>query len=324
MPNRAPSPSLAPAPPPTSWQAFALPIAFLLTAVELQKQWDSPARWFQLGATVALGCGWLICASGERGRAELPGWLIDGVILVLLAAALLATAFSNAAGTPLAIALLGWSPLICTWWALRNANDCFSLAWRAAALFLGLILCLAGANTAHIDQLVVAAMVLAAIRAALVARGSFPAGCDGLDTATGVACSRSFEAELAHTAAVANRYQIPFSVIACDIRGTCAKDADSAMMKAFAWMLADCVRNADTVCRWDNRKFTILLPNTRYSAAAEVARKIASAGGALLAKTDPSLTCLCGIGEHRFGDDPMHTLASAEDALTPATPPCPI
>lgn len=301
-------------------QVHALPFAFVLAAVELQRHWHTPARWVLLLAAALLGSAWVGAIFGLcRFLGRRPP-IIDGVVVFLLGGACVHTfVLGDVGGTLLTSRLAFWAPLVCVWWAAGPSAPPWRPAAGIAVLLTTLPLLQLATGQPYLEGFILNGLLVVAVRAALRHTGD---GGQPRDLLTGVASPASFEAELAHAAAIADRYSLPLSLLVCTIESDAGVEAppppDEETIRAFAWALADGVRRSDTVCRWEPGKFAILLPNTGRQEAVIVAGKIELAGNALLARVGGRYRCRCGVAQHRFGDDPMLTFAQADDALAAA------
>lgn len=302
-------------------QVQALPVAFILAAVELQRHWHTPARWVLLLAAALLGCAWVGALFGLcRFLGHRPP-IIEGVVFLLLGGACVHTfVLGDVGGTLLTSRLAFWAPLVCVWWAASLSAHSWPPATGIALLLITLPVLQLTTGQPYLEGLILNGLLVVAVRAALRHKGD---GGHPRDLLTGVANPASFEAELAHTAAIADRYSLPLALLVCtlenDTAGTDVSPApDEETIRAFAWALADSVRRSDTVCRWEPGKFAVLLPNTGHQEAEIVAGKIELAGNALLANVGGRYRCRCGAAQHRFGDDPMLTFARADDTLAAA------
>lgn len=141
----------------------------------------------------------------------------------------------------------------------------------------------------------------------------------GRDAATGLPSTLLFEGVLAHLAAISNRYQHPFSVIAFEIVSNGVRmgldKLDEVLLRELAWGVVDCVRLPDSVCRWTQSRFMVLLPETSPEEADKLAQRIGTMSANLCQAKNYAITFIYGIGMHLPGSDPMAALTSAEKAL---------
>jgi diguanylate cyclase (GGDEF)-like protein len=137
------------------------------------------------------------------------------------------------------------------------------------------------------------------------------------DETTGAASRGYFEAEMDHTAALADRYRQPFSLIVAiiDDFDRISPDRQQELLRDFSWLIIDRLRRADTLCRWQGEKFVAILPHTSL----DNARLVADSLRLSIAEARPggleNVTASIGVCEHRLGEDPMSTLEMAEKAV---------
>lgn len=141
----------------------------------------------------------------------------------------------------------------------------------------------------------------------------------GCDAVTGLPSTFLFEGALAHLAAISNRYQQSFSIIAFDLVSEGARiglDAlDEALLREVAWGVVDCVRLPDTVCRWSKNRFMVLLPETSPQNADKLAQRIGAMCTHICSQKNCAVSIVYGVGMHHVGGDTMTALISAENAL---------
>ena len=322
------------------WRTAALPVAFILLSVELQQHWQGDGRWIYLAAVALISICWISALFGQAWAVRNAGTTIDAVVLLLMAGGVWLAVQGDArvdnapAGT-----LTFWAPLLCVWWALSFGNGFGRLITNMLVLHTGLFFLQANTENLFLPRLLLSTLLVLLVRFAGQRYSRFP-GAGSLDLSyddplvdnlTGVASPAYFEAELAHTAAISDRYQQPFSLIACRIEAidSPAESTDftsengKKLLKTLAQALVDWVRIADTVCRWENGKFFVLLPNTKFENAQLIAGKIRGGSNAIAAGSDQRVTIRIGVCEHRAGEDPMQTFMVADDALSEPTPPDP-
>jgi diguanylate cyclase (GGDEF)-like protein len=93
------------------------------------------------------------------------------------------------------------------------------------------------------------------------------------------------------------------------------------MLRAFAWIIAERIRRSDTICRWQDQKFVVLLPVTRYSEAAQLVETLRPALSPTQIGAKASVKASFGIAEHDPGADALTTLEDAERAMSEAAQP---
>lgn len=317
-----------------AWVA-ALPAFFVLVAVELQRHWHGSVRWLYLAAALWLAAIWIGTLAKRAWALRHALAAIDAAVFaLLLGSGFFTLVVGGPEGPELSATLLFWSPLLCAWWGFVHADRGVRLVGSAAALYVGLFAFRAASGPPFYEHVILGALMIALVRRA---GGGYPRVQDGAaagmpdtvlrDAATGVASPTYFEAELAHTAAVANRYhQLPFLLIVYDIdryaqhAAEFGRSAMAGLMKRFSWAVADRVRVADTVCRWEEGKIVVLLPNTGLAEGSRVAQDIGLACRQISLPDGRPLQYRVGIAEHRYGDDPMTTLGVASESLAETAP----
>ena len=313
------------------WQATALPVFFVLVAVEMQRHWHGPVRWLYLFGAIIVAATWIGALKRQPWARQSAGAVIDTVIFTLLAGgSLLATAGQDFDGVELLGTLVFWTPAICVWWALSHHTQVVRVAIYTALLFAGVAWAYPWvAGRPFHEYALLGVLQIAVIRLA-TSRTTWPEELLGgqadeaddtlRDPITGVANAACFETELALIAAVANRYRIPFSVVACaidDYRGYVShfgEDIGNALLRDCAWKISDRIRTADTLCHWGEGKFVLLLPNTGAENAYRLAEKIREACATLQSADEARVAISQGVAEHCFGEDPMTTFERADSA----------
>ncbi|MBI4990338.1 MAG: diguanylate cyclase [Rhodocyclales bacterium] len=310
----------------------ALPVAFVLVAVELQRHWRGSVRWLFLAVVIWVAAIWIGTLAKGAWAMRHANSALDAVVLVLLlGSGYLAFVAGDPDGPDVAATLLFWAPLVCAWWGVAYRDRMVRIAASAFVLYASLFFLGIAGNPPLYDHVILGVLMI------ILARGAgsrLPSVQDSLssgnvpdtvlrDTLTGVASPTYFEAELAHTAAVANRYrQSPFSLIVYDIEhysqhaAEFGKKAVVGLIKGVAWKIADRVRVADTVCRWEDGKIVVLLPNTGIAESRQLASDIGRACRQISLPNGQPLSMRMGVSEHRFGDDPMMTFGIANESLS--------
>jgi diguanylate cyclase (GGDEF)-like protein len=306
---------------------WVLPITAVLMSVELQRHWGDAATPIHLATVLLIAATWIgVLAERDWARRH-AGVLINIGIFAQLAGGLLLMLKNEPSGDELIVELLLAAPMLCAWWAMYYCGQL-----RVTILLTGLlyaaILATKPTYDGHyfheylIQGLLIIGLVTFFART-LIQSASSPFDVSMHDPLTGVASRPYFEAEIAHTAAMADRYQQPFSLIAAviddfkSIRGRLDRAAVDKLQRDFAWALVDRVRQSDTVCHWEDDKFVVLLTNTNCGGALKVAESMREA----FAKTTAGgqqLTASFGVGEHLAGEDPLSSLEIAERALAEA------
>lgn len=313
-----------------NWQTLALPVAIVLIAVELQRHWDEHARWLYIACIALALTAWLGTMSEKAWARPSGGKAIDAVIfLFLIGCIVLGLGFGDTAAVQSSGQLLFWSPLLCLWWAYQYRDSLPRLIASEVALFAGLAVVHPGMPGLLLEYVLLAAIITslawhADLHPALPFGQIDSAGAKSptpLDAVTNLPSPERFEDELALTVAVADRYRIPFSLLLCEIQGLAGDAADLSSpvakerMKLFAWKVADQLRVADTLCRWEDEKFVILLPNTDAAGSQMLVDRIRRASADIFYPPGSPTALRIGVCQHRYGDDPMTTFSLAEAAM---------
>lgn len=142
------------------------------------------------------------------------------------------------------------------------------------------------------------------------------------DRLTGLWNRRHFEVTAAAEMERARRYRHPTSILIFDIdhfksiNDTCGHQTGDDVLKQLAHVVRHDMRESDLVARWGGEEFTILMPNAKLAAAAEVAEKLRHAveSGAFPRKL--KVTISIGVAEWASGFESLDTwIARADDAL---------
>lgn len=295
-----------------------LPAAFLIVCVECQKHWPGSISLVYLaisGLLLVLWAGYLTVWPKASRYAAMA---INGSIWVLLAAVLLfRPGQSSAIATELASTLLFWAPLIVAWWTWQWSADRLKLVVLLVAFFT-LVIFLADNSAQSIPEHLILSLAVAAViyHARHFARPPPSELTVRLrDPLTGLASPECFEAELAHVSAIADRYQLPLTLIGCQIDVTNHDKNYHDNLHFYADAIIDRLRTSDTVCRWDEKTFLILLPNTTEKQAASVELNIDAALQQFGLEGKPQFPISILMVEHQAGEDPMSTLGTLENKL---------
>src|SRR5919198_405221 len=92
-----------------------------------------------------------------------------------------------------------------------------------------------------------------------------------VDGLTGLANRRSCEETLASELARAERFPGPLALIVADLDGHQAGDV---VLREFAALLGESIRDIDLACRWGGEEFLLVLPGTDLGGAAHVAERV--------------------------------------------------
>jgi diguanylate cyclase (GGDEF)-like protein len=313
------------------WRSLALPwvlpITTVLMSVELQRHWGDSASPLHLATVLLMAATWIGILSGREWAKRQAGLLINVAVFGQLAGGALLELSNQPAGAEVLGELEFWAPALCAWWAMYYCGQ-LRVTIALAGLLYAVIFAVAPFNDGHYfhEHLIQAALVIGVVTffgrtLTRNAHSSFDVTMH--DPLTGVASRPYFEAEIAHTAAMSDRYQQPFSLIAAVIddfpahQGRLDRAACDKLLREFAWTLVDRVRQSDTVCHWEGDKFVVLLAGTNGAGALKVAETMRLA----VAKAAPDgskVTASFGVGEHQAGEDPLSSLEIAERALAEA------
>lgn len=303
----------------------ALAASFIIVFAEAQRNWLDAVGLACLASSGLLLVCWLGHLSKQAVAIRYAPLAIDFSLVSLLAISLIQhlSGMSEYA-TRIARMLLFWSPLIAAWWAVQ-LRDRPVVLWTALIAFW-LLLASELAPQFHRlhEQLILIALIALLVRhrpGAAESGKEAEATINLRDALTGLTSPEQFEAELAHLTAIANRYQLPFCLLACRFQeaGNGSKQMRSEPLRNYANAIVDRLRTADTCCAWDRETFVILLPNTTAAQADALAVELAKT----LQRTDSCLhiesSKKFSSVEHRCGNDPMLTFALLEKSLGEAT-----
>lgn len=137
---------------------------------------------------------------------------------------------------------------------------------------------------------------------------------------------RYFQEQLQNQVSHASRYESPLSLIIIDIdffkkfNDNFGHQSGDAVLRQVAFELKKNVRSADTVCRYGGEEMSIILPNTKYDEAINIANKlcsiIASKKCKLTNNRESNVTISLGVSS--FGQDgktPKELIESADKRL---------
>ncbi len=303
-----------------------LSAAFVVASVELQRHWGSESTGLYVVVVLLIGVTGLGTLWRQRWVVDNVGWLIDLIIFAQLVGGLALRLNGVApAGLELLREMLFWAPLVCAWWAVFYCDRPRRILLHAVLLYAGLF---AGgaletpgrfAHEYFLQGGLAIGLVTMAVGLLTNSPATYCTTSAAFDAAThdpltGIASRACFEAEMAHIASVANRQQQPFSLIMAIVGGVDARSGDPTL-RTIAWLIADTLRHSDTVCRWQDSTFVVLLPGTRSESAAGVANKIRAALAGTRSTRGDEITVRVGVCEHRLGDDPMSTFGTVEQAV---------
>lgn len=141
------------------------------------------------------------------------------------------------------------------------------------------------------------------------------------DSLTGVANRREFNNVLRHEINRAERYLAPLSLILMDIdhfkgiNDRFGHQAGDAVLRTFAQLIGEHVREQDVLARWGGEEFALLCPVTPLSGAEQLANNLR-----VLLRTHDfphvgRLSCSFGLSEWRQGEPPGEFIERADVAL---------
>ena len=146
-----------------------------------------------------------------------------------------------------------------------------------------------------------------------------------VDGLTGVANRRRCEEGLATEIARADRLGTPLALVLADlddfkaVNDTHGHAVGDEVLRAFACVLRETVRESDLAGRWGGEEFLLLLPGTGVDGAAQLAERIRLALARMpIAASDGSafvVTASFGVAPHRRGGDDGTLYAAADEAL---------
>jgi diguanylate cyclase (GGDEF)-like protein len=315
------------------WRSAALPwvlaVAIVLIAVELQRHLGEAETPIHALSLALLAAAWIGTLWQWGWVARNAAALFDAALMIEVAGGLLLVrVLGNAAGAALISDLLLWAPAICAWWASCYLGQARRIAILAAIFFAACFAAGQFDTDQAVNELLQSAMLIALVtvfaRCTMPSKAaSDPRDFDNAmhDSLTNVASRVYFEAELAHTAAMAERYQQPFSLLVATIDGYadyCRKfgnDEGVRLVRAFAWVIAERIRRSDTVCRWQDETFVVLLPFTRHAEAVKLVETLRPAVVATEIGAKAELKTRFGVAEHVPGEDALVTFDLAERAM---------
>jgi diguanylate cyclase (GGDEF)-like protein len=144
-----------------------------------------------------------------------------------------------------------------------------------------------------------------------------------VDGLTGLANRRAAAAALHAEAAQSERLETPLSIVLADLDGF--KDVNDEhghavgdeVLRAFADVLRETVRESDVAGRWGGEEFLLLLPGADLDGAAQFAERVRSALAARRIPSAPELrvTASFGVAEYAGESNSEQLVAAADSAL---------
>ena len=142
------------------------------------------------------------------------------------------------------------------------------------------------------------------------------------DELTGLYNRRFFNGRLAALISAARRHQQPLSLIMIDldhfkkINDTCGHAVGDQVLKEFARLLRELVRNEDIPARWGGEEFIIVLPYTDRLSAGATAERLRSALGQLrLDMVSSKLSASFGVAGLAPDEEADSLIKRADEAL---------
>ena len=146
-----------------------------------------------------------------------------------------------------------------------------------------------------------------------------------VDGLTGIANRRHVEDALSAEIARAERLDTPFALVLADLDDFKAVNdvhghvVGDDVLRAFAAVLRECVRESDLAGRWGGEEFILLLPGASAEGAAHLADRVrdAMADRAFHGRDGEviGVTCSFGVAQHHAGEDERELFAAADRAL---------
>lgn len=141
------------------------------------------------------------------------------------------------------------------------------------------------------------------------------------DELTGLSNRRSFKDMLAAFMSAARRHSYPLSMIMVDIdhfkvvNDTFGHSEGDLVLKAFADLMREIIREEDVAARWGGEEFIIVLPHTPGEAAEALAERIRSSFNRNPFGAAPSLSASFGVVQLHDEEDADSIIRRADDAL---------
>jgi len=144
-----------------------------------------------------------------------------------------------------------------------------------------------------------------------------------VDGLTGLANRRAASHALHAEAARAERLETPLSVVLADLDGFKEVNDEhghavgDAVLRAFAEVLRDTLRDSDLACRWGGEEFLLLLPGAGEDGATQLAERVRIGLAARRIPSVPGLrvTASFGVAEYAGEANTEQLVAAADDAL---------
>jgi diguanylate cyclase (GGDEF)-like protein len=142
-----------------------------------------------------------------------------------------------------------------------------------------------------------------------------------IDPLTSIYTRRKFNEVLSYELRRDERYPSGLSLILCDldnfkaINDIYGHNTGDEVLKLFAKMVGDSIRGSDTFARWGGEEFVLLLPETGFETAIQIAEKIRQETENALFSKVGKITVSFGITQYLDGDSEDTIFKRADEAL---------
>lgn len=142
-----------------------------------------------------------------------------------------------------------------------------------------------------------------------------------IDPLTSIYNRRKFNEVLSYELRRDKRYPSGLSLILCDldnfkkINDIYGHNTGDEVLKLFTEMIRRSIRSSDTFARWGGEEFVLLLPETGFETAIQIAEKIRQETENTLFSTAGKITVSFGITQYLDGDTEETLFKRADEAL---------
>jgi len=142
-----------------------------------------------------------------------------------------------------------------------------------------------------------------------------------IDPLTSIYNRRKFNEVLSYELRRDERYPGGLSLILCDldnfknINDSYGHNKGDEVLKSFTEMIKNMIRSSDTFARWGGEEFVLLLPETGFETAIQLAEKIKQKTANTLFSNTCKMTVSFGITQFLEGDTETTLFKRADDAL---------
>lgn len=142
-----------------------------------------------------------------------------------------------------------------------------------------------------------------------------------IDPLTSIYNRRKFNEVLSYELRRDERYPGGLSLILCDldnfknINDNYGHNKGDEVLKSFTEMVTNMIRSSDTFARWGGEEFVLLLPETGFETAMQLAEKIRQTTESTLFSNTCEITVSFGITQFLEGDTEIALFNRADDAL---------